>query len=108
IGNGESVQVELMPTKLAAKARNVILYDALAPQVEQQMLAYQTYPNQDCTMFSASTPGQGRADVALEVDVPNGKQLPTGRVRSFRRPAKAADHLEALGEDQLNASNGVA
>lgn len=107
VGNGESVQVELMPTKLAAKARSVIVYNA-APQAEQQMPSYQTYPNTDCSMLSSTPAGTGRAEVAVEVDVPNGKQLPAGRVRVFRRPAKASDRLEALGEDQLDTANGVA
>jgi hypothetical protein len=66
------------------------------------------YPATDCTLNSASIPGSGRAQVAVEVDVPNGKQLPDGRVRVFKRPAKAPDRLEALGEDQLHTSGGVA
>jgi hypothetical protein len=104
VGNGESVQVELMPTKLGAKARSVVTYEA----VQDLSANYQAYPATDCTLLSASVPGSGRAEVAVEVDVPNGKQLPDGRVRVFKRPAKAPDRMEALGEDQLHASAGVA
>lgn len=104
VGNGESVQVELMPTKLAAKARSVVTYEA----VQDLSPTYQGYPATDCTLLSASVPGSGRAEIAVEVDVPSGKQLPEGRVRVFKRPAKAPDRLEVLGEDQLHAGAGVA
>jgi hypothetical protein len=104
VGNGESVQVELMPTRLGAKARSVITYEA----VQDLSANYQAYPATDCTLLSASVPGSGRAEVAVEVDVPNGKQLPDGRVRVFKRPAKSPDRLEVLGEDQLHAGAGVA
>jgi hypothetical protein len=106
VGNGESVQVELVPTKLGAKARSVVVYEAVQ---DQSYVYYQGgYPATDCTLLSASVPGSGRAQVAVEVDIPNGKQLPDGRVRVFKRPSKSADKLEALGEDQLSSGNGVA
>jgi hypothetical protein len=106
VGNGESVQVELMPAKLGAKARSVVVYEAVP---DQSQIYYQGgYPATDCTANSASIPGAGRAQVAVEVDIPNGKQLPDGRVRVFKRPSKSPDKLEALGEDQLSSGNGVA
>ena len=104
VGNGESVQVELIPTKVGAKARSVVTFEA----VQDLSATYQGYPATDCTLLSASVPGSGRAEVAVEVDVPSGKQLPDGRVRVFKRPAKSPERLEVLGEDQLHAGAGVA
>jgi hypothetical protein len=107
VGNGESVQVELMTPKLGAKARSVVTFDAV-PGAEQMAMSYQQYPATDCTMLTQSAPGTGKAEVAVEVDIPNAKQLPDGRVRVFKRSAKMPDRLEVLSEDQLRASAGVA
>lgn len=104
VGNGESVQVELVPTKVGSKARSVVTFEA----VQDLSATYQGYPATDCTLLSASVPGSGRAEVAVEVDVPAGKQLPDGRVRVFKRPARSPERLEVLGEDQLHAGAGVA
>lgn len=104
VGNGESVQVELVPTRVGAKARSVVTFEA----VQDVSATYQAYPATDCTLFSASVPGSSRAEIAVEVDVPAGKQLPDGRVRVFKRPAKSPERLEVLGEDQLHAGAGVA
>lgn len=104
VGNGESVQVELMPPKIGAKARSVVTFEA----VQDLSINYQQFPAQDCTMLNQSAPGAGRAEVAVEIDLPNGKQLPDGRVRVFKRSAKVPDRLEVLSEDQLRAAGGVA
>ncbi|NVB83263.1 MAG: hypothetical protein HOV81_33130 [Kofleriaceae bacterium] len=104
VGNGESVQVELMPPRLAAKARSVVTFEAVA----DMSASYQAYPASDCTMLSATVPGNAHADVAVEIDLPNAKQLPDGKVRVFRRPAKAPERLEVLSEEPLRATAGVA
>ncbi|HEY5948891.1 MAG TPA: hypothetical protein VIV40_25545 [Kofleriaceae bacterium] len=107
VGNGESVQVELMPPKIGAKARSVVTYDPV-PSAEQMAISYQGFPATDCTMLSQTAPGSGQAQVAVEVDIPGAKQLPDGRVRVFKRSAKAPDRLEVLSEDQLRATSGIA
>jgi hypothetical protein len=104
VGNGESVQVELMPPKLAAKARSVVTFEA----VQDLSANYQAYPASDCTLLSASVPGASHSDVAVEIDVPGAKQLPDGKVRVFRRPAKSPERLEVLTEEPLRASSGIA
>ena len=44
----------------------------------------------------------------MELELPSGKQLPDGRVRVFKRSAKAPDRLEVLTEDQLRMTAGIA
>jgi hypothetical protein len=107
VGNGESVQVELMAPRIGAKARSVVTYDAV-PSADQMAINYQQFPATDCTMLTQTAPGGGRAEVAVEVDIPGAKQLPDGRVRVFKRAAKTADRLEVLSEEQLRASTGAA
>jgi hypothetical protein len=107
VGNGESVQVELMSPRIAAKARSIVVFDAL-PAAEQMAINYQQYPASDCTMLSQAVPGASRAEVAVEVDIPGAKLLPDGRVRVFKRAAATPDRLEVLSEDQLRATTGVA
>ena len=101
IGSGQSVQVELLPTRLAAKARSVITYEAMP----DPSLGFQAYPNTDCNQFNGVGMGNGRAEVAVEVDVPTKEALPDGRVRLFR---KKADRLEVISEEQLRSSAGLA
>jgi hypothetical protein len=103
VGNGESVQVELMPPRVGAKARSVVAFEA----VQDLSPNYQAYPATDCSMLNSTVTGAGRAEVAVEVDLPGVKQLPEGRVRVFKR-AKASDRLEVLAEDQLKTSAGIA
>jgi hypothetical protein len=100
LGKGESVQVELMPARAAAKTSKVVLFEA----VPDQSANYQGYPQQDCYAF---VPAQStHAQVALEVQV--GKEMPEGRVRLFRR--KAGGALEVASEDTLrvNSESGLA
>lgn len=108
VGNGESVQVELMPPKIAAKARSIIAFESaqdLSPN-------YQAYPATDCGMLAAVM-APGRAEVAVEVDLASADRtkvtpaLPDGRVRVFKR-SKGTDRLEVLAEDVLRTSNGAA
>jgi hypothetical protein len=101
LGSGQSVQVELLPTRLAAKARSVITYEAMP----DPSLGFQAYPNTDCSQFNGVGMGNGRAEVAVEVDVPTKEPLPDGRVRLFR---KKADRLEVISEEQLRSSAGLA
>jgi hypothetical protein len=103
VGNGESVQVELMPPRIAAKARSVVAFEA----VQDLSINYQAYPATDCGMLNATVAGTGRAEVAVEVDLQGAKELPDGRVRVFKR-AKGNDRLEVLAEDQLRTANGAA
>ena len=106
VGSGESVQVELMSPRTGAKARTVVTYEAIQDlSANNQMTGYL---GNDCSMLTQTPAGQGRAEVALEIDLPPGKQLPDGRVRVFKRPAKSPDRLEMLGEDQLRSSAGLA
>lgn len=107
VGSGESVQVELAPPKIAAKARSVVTYDAM-PSAEQMAISYQQFPATDCTMLTQTPSGSGQAFVAVELDVPGGKPLPEGRVRVFKRATKAPERLEVLTEDQLRTTAGVA
>jgi hypothetical protein len=97
LGAGETVQVELIPRR-AVKPRTVVAYEA----IQDLSPSFQQYPASDCTQLSSTPQGQGRADVALEIDVPNA--LPDGRVRLFqRRP----DRVELVGEDALRISGKV-
>ena len=107
VGNGESVQVELMTPKLGAKARSVVVFDAV-PTAEQMAASNQQFPYTDCTMLTQTAPGTSQAFVSVEVDLASGKQLPDGRVRVFKRSAKMPDRLEVLTEEQLRAYNNVA
>jgi hypothetical protein len=103
LGKGESVQVELMPAKTAAKTTKVVLLEL----AQDQSINYQGYPAQDCYAF---VPGQSaHAQVALEVNV--GKGMPEGRVRLFRRKGgSGGDRLEVASEDTLhvNEQSGLA
>jgi hypothetical protein len=101
LGAGQSVQVELLPTRLAAKARSVITYEAMP----DPSLGFQAYPNTDCNQFNGVGMGNGRSEVAVEIDVPTKEALPDGRVRLFR---KKADRLEVISEEQLRSSAGLA
>jgi hypothetical protein len=103
VGNGESVQVELMTPRMGTKAKSVVLFEA----VQDLSPTFQQYPGSDCSTLSQSA-GTARAEVAVEIEVPAVKQLPDGRVRVFRRAAKTPDRLEVLSEDQLRTSAGSA
>jgi hypothetical protein len=98
LGAGETVQVELIPRRTAVKARSVVAYEA----IQDLSGSFQLYPASDCTQLSSTPTGQGRADVALEIDVPGA--LPDGRVRLFRRKP---DRLELVGDDALRLAGNV-
>ncbi len=101
LGSGDSVQVELVPARLSAKARPIVTFEAMSDPSAQ----YQTDPNVDCTAFNGTGMGNGRAEVALELDVPSQTPLPEGRVRLFRRHGA---RLEVVSEDQLRTATGLA
>jgi hypothetical protein len=101
LGSGQSVQVELIPTKQGSKARSVVTYEAMP----DPSLGFQAYPNTDCNQFNGVGMGNGRAEVAVELDVPTKDALPDGKVRLFRRKA---DRLEVLSEEPLRSSAGLA
>jgi hypothetical protein len=101
LGNGDSVQVELFPARVAAKARSVVTFEAMP----DPSAGFQAYPATDCNQWNASNAAGARAEVAVELDVPSSGPLPDGRVRMFKRKG---DKLEVLSEDQLRSSAGVA
>jgi hypothetical protein len=101
IGQGEAVQVELMPPRVRAPARSVILFEAMPDPSSN----FQAYPGADCNQFNGGGPGSGRAEIDIEVDVPAQSVLPDGRVRLFQR---RAGRLEVLTEDPLRAGAGLA
>lgn len=98
---GDSVQVELTPSRTAAKVRPVIAYEATT----DLSLGHQEEVNQDCTYNNGVGMGQGRSEAAIELDLPASTTLPDGRVRLFRRKG---DRLEVLSEDILRSMTGVA
>jgi len=98
---GDSVQVALVPARVAAKARSVVTYEAMTDPSPQ----YQSFPNIDCTAFNGTAGGNGRSEIAIELDVPSQTPLPEGRVRLFR---KRGARLEVVSEDQLRPSIGLA
>ncbi|MDQ3336263.1 MAG: hypothetical protein M4D80_13930 [Myxococcota bacterium] len=98
---GDAVQVELTPSRKAAKVRPVITYEAttdLSPSHQEEV-------NQDCTYNNGVGMGIGRSEVAIELDLPASTTLPDGRVRLFRRKG---EQLEVLSEDTLRSMAGVA
>lgn len=101
LGAGESVQVELLPTKLSTKVRSIVAFEAMPDPSAQ----HQLYPNQDCSQNNGSGSGSGRAEIALELDVPAQTLLPEGRVRLFQ---KRGARLEAVSEDTLRTAPGLA
>ncbi len=101
LGAGQSVQVELVPAVQKAKARSVITFEAMPDPSP----GFQAYPNTDCNQFNGIGMGNGRAEVAVEVDLPTKDGLPEGRVRTFRRKG---ERLEVVSEDVLRSSAGLA
>src|SRR5262249_28325825 len=100
LGAGESVQVELLPSKTGAKARTVVTFEAMNDPSGN----FQQFQAVDCNQFSQSA-GTGRAEVALEIEVPASATLPDGRARLFKR---SGSRLEVVSEDPLRAATGVA
>lgn len=101
LGAADAVQVELAPARKAAKVRPVVTFEAttdLSP-------SHQEEANQDCTYNNGVGIGQGRAELAIELDLPAQTTLPDGKVRLFRRKA---DRLEVISEDTMHALAGIA
>jgi hypothetical protein len=100
IGDGETVQVELMSARTAVKARPVIAFEAMP----DPSASFQAFAQTDCSQLNggSSTP---HADAAIEIDVPASAVLPDGKVRLFRRHG---DRLDVLSEDELHAGAGTA
>jgi hypothetical protein len=91
----------LLPPRINAKARSVVTFEAMPDPSSN----FQAYPAQDCNQLNAGGGGTGRAEVAVELDVPSVGPLPEGRVRMFKRKG---DRLEVISEDQLRSSAGIA
>jgi hypothetical protein len=101
IGAGEAVQVELLPPRTNVKARPVIAFEATTDLSQN----HQEEPNQDCTFNNGVGVGAGRAESAIEIDLPANVTLPDGRVRLFQRKG---DRRDVLSEDALRSQPGVA
>ncbi|TMQ10655.1 MAG: hypothetical protein E6J91_25725 [Deltaproteobacteria bacterium] len=101
IGRGDAVQVELVPRRTAVPVRSVILYEAMLDPSPR----FQAVPGTECSQFSGVGSGNGRTDVAIEIDVPGRVALPDGKVRLFQR---RAGHLEVVSEDPLRTAAGIA
>ena len=100
IGRGDAVQVELVPRRIAP-VRPVILYEAMSDPSPR----FQSTPGSECNQNSGIGQGGGRADAAIELDVPAPIALPDGKVRLFQRRAGG---LEVVSEDPLRTGAGVA
>jgi hypothetical protein len=101
LGNGESVQVELIPARKAIKTRSVVIFESVA----DLSASYQGVAAMDCNVLANGAGGTGHAEVSLELDVPGGLTLPDGRARLFRRKG---DQLELVSEEQLRTAAGIA
>jgi hypothetical protein len=97
LGAGETVQVELMPPRLAAKVRPVVTFEAMPDPSAN----FQQFQAVDCNQLNAAT--GGHAEVALELDTPG--PLPEGKVRLFER---TGGRLDVLSEDQLHSTSNLA
>jgi hypothetical protein len=100
LGAGETVQVSLFPNKLVAKARTVVVYEAVADTSP----SFQVFPNKECTQLTTAAIS-GHADVTLEVDVPTTTPLPDGHVRTFRR---GKDRVDPISDDPIRSGSGIA
>lgn len=94
---GQTVQVELAPKQVAAKAKKTLVFEALAEGAG----ADNAQPTSDCDAYEPLNPRTGEY---LELDA--GAPLPSGRVRLLRRTGK---ELTVVGTDELraNAATGV-
>ncbi len=101
IGQGEAVQVELIPPRVRAPARSVIMFEAMP----DPSATFQAFPGADCNQFNGVGTGSGRGEVAVELDIPAQLVLPDGKVRLFHR---RAGRLEVLTEEPLRIGAGVA
>jgi hypothetical protein len=101
LGAGESVQVELLKPKAAAKARSIVTFEAMPdPGLNLQ------YQGQDCNQLNGTAgAGVGHAEIAVELDLPTQTALPDGKVRLFRHKG---DRLEVVSEDPLRSMPGMA
>lgn len=100
IGRGEAVQVELIQPRLAAAARSVVSYEAMPDPSG----GFQIAPGVDCNQQTGVAVGGGRAEAALELEVPPHTVLPDGKVRLFR---STAGGIELVSEGALRISGGA-
>jgi len=101
LGAGDSLQVQLVPARIAAKVRSVIAFEA----IPDPTTGYQAEAGIDCASFNGAAVGQSRAEVAVELDLASPVTLPEGRVRLFRR---RAGKLETVSENLLRTATGIA
>ncbi len=102
IAAGDAIQVELIPARTAAKARRVVTYEAMP----DPSLNHQEDPATDCAFHNGVSADTGRAEIAIELDLPAQTTLPEGRLRLFHR--SKAGRLEVASEDVLRSSAGIA
>ncbi len=102
IAAGDAIQVELIPARTAAKVRRVVTYEAM-PDPSQN---HQEDPATDCSFHNGVGTDTGRAEIAVELDLPAQTTLPEGRIRLFHR--SKAGRLEVASEDVLRSSAGIA
>lgn len=102
IAAGDAIQVELIPARTAAKVRRVVTYEAMP----DPSLNHQEDPATDCSFHNGAGTDTGRAEIAVELDLPAQTTLPEGRIRLFHRTK--AGRLEVASEDVLRSSAGIA
>jgi hypothetical protein len=97
IAQGEAVQIDLVPPRVAARARTVT-----AVEWPHDLASATGEPATDCTQGGSGEPGQ--AELMVELDVPGGT-LPEGKARLLRR---RAGRLEVVTEEPLHSGAGLA
>jgi len=100
LAQGASVQLELVPPRLAAKARSVITLEAIPDPSPGAPVV----PATDCSQTSGAGAELTRTDVAIELDAPARAALPDGKARLLRR---RAGRLELVAEEPLRTGPGV-
>jgi hypothetical protein len=100
IGRGESVQVALIPARIAQPVRSVIAFEAN----QDASAGFHVTPGIDCNQLNAIA-GDGRAEIDLEVSLPASTVLPQGKVRLFHR---SSGRLDVVSEDALHGAAGIA
>jgi len=73
--------------------------------MEDPSPSFQAYPGIDCNQFGTTAVASGRAEVAIEIDLPTPTVLPEGKARLFQR---RAGKVLLVTEDPLRASAGLA
>ena len=105
VGNGESVQVELMPPRLAAKARSVVTYEAMH-DLSAELSGVPGDRLHACS--TASVPGAQHAEVAVEIDVARREAAPRRQGARVPPPGEVTRAPRGAQRRAARASSGVA